>query len=91
LKGSCPLGAIGTSRSRFPKIRTCQDAATFAGEVLRKTAAGETTPSEAADLGKLIENFVRALETTDTERRLAELEQQQRGPQQRSTGSLLNA
>ena len=66
-----------------PDIKTVQDATTFAGEVLRKAAAGEITPSEAADLGKLIENFVRALETTDIERRLAELEQQQRGPQQR--------
>jgi hypothetical protein len=62
-----------------PEIKTAQDAVAFAGEVLSKTAAGELTPSEAADLGKLVENYVRALETTDLERRLAELEQ--RGPQ----------
>jgi hypothetical protein len=64
-----------------PEIKTAQDAAAFAGEVLSRTAAGDLTPSEAADLGKLIENYVRAIETTDIERRLAELEQQQRGPQ----------
>ena len=59
-----------------PEIRTAKDAADFAGVLLNKTAAGELTPSEAADLGKLVENYVRAIETSDIDKRISELEQQ---------------
>ena len=58
-----------------PEMRTVQDATAFAGKVVNMVAAGELTPSEAADLGKLIDNYVRAIETSDIERRLSELEQ----------------
>src|SRR5215211_1110997 len=50
-----------------PEIRTAKDAADFAGVLLNKTAAG-----------KLVENYVRAIETSDIDKRLSELEQQNR-------------
>jgi hypothetical protein len=34
------------------------------------------TPSEAAEIGKLVENFTRVLEASEIEQRLALLEQQ---------------
>ena len=44
--------------------------------VAAAVAAGELTPSEAAELGKLVECFVRALEVMDIDQRLRELETQ---------------
>ena len=41
-------------------------------------ASGELTPSEAAELGKLIEAHVRAIEVTEIQERLARLEEQRR-------------
>jgi hypothetical protein len=38
-------------------------------------AAGELTPAEAAGLGTLVDNFLRSLEATDLELRVAALEQ----------------
>jgi hypothetical protein len=60
-----------------PKIETASDAMAFAGELVTKVAAVELTPSEAADLGKLIDNYVRAIEVCDLEQRLAAIERQQ--------------
>jgi len=37
-------------------------------------ASGELTPSEAAELGKLVEAHVRAIELTDVQARLEALE-----------------
>jgi hypothetical protein len=38
-------------------------------------AQGAITPDEAAELARVVEIFVRAVETSDFERRLQELEQ----------------
>jgi uncharacterized protein DUF5681 len=59
-----------------PEIKTARDAAGFAGKLLATTACGELTPSEAAEIGKLVENFTRVLEASEIEQRLALLEQQ---------------
>ena len=45
--------------------------------LLAAVASGELTPSEAAELGKLVEAHVRAIEVTEIQERLARLEEQQ--------------
>jgi hypothetical protein len=50
--------AIGSSRDRHEEGR-----GQFAGKVLNMIAAGELAPAEAAEVGKLIENYVRTIET----------------------------
>jgi hypothetical protein len=37
-------------------------------------AAGDLTPSEAADIGKLVDSYLRSIEATEFEERLARLE-----------------
>ena len=37
-------------------------------------AGGEITPSEAAEIGRLLETYVRTLEITELEERLSKLE-----------------
>ncbi len=44
--------------------------------LLGAVASGELTPSEAAELGKLVEAHVRAIEATEIEERLKRLEGQ---------------
>jgi hypothetical protein len=38
------------------------------------TPQGENTPNEAAEIGRLLETYVRTLETTELEQRLNRLE-----------------
>ena len=59
----------------LPSIETAADAAKAAGALLLAVSAGEITPQEAAELGKLIEGYVKALEASEFEERLARLEQ----------------
>lgn len=59
----------------LPAIETAADAAKAAGALLTAVSAGEITPQEAAELGKLIEGYVKALEASEFEERLARLEQ----------------
>ena len=42
--------------------------------LLVAVAAGDLTPSEAADIGKLVDRYLRSIEATDFEERLARLE-----------------
>jgi hypothetical protein len=60
---------------RLPPIKTASDAAKASAAIVTAVAEGDLTPSEAAELGKLIESYVRTLEAHDFERRLARLEQ----------------
>jgi Family of unknown function (DUF5681) len=59
---------------QLPSIETAADAATASSALVAAVAAGELTPTEAAELGKLLESYVRALESTNFEQRLVELE-----------------
>ncbi len=59
----------------FPPIATAADAAQAAAALVAGVASGELTPSEAAELGKLIDSYVRALEAADFDARLRRLEQ----------------
>jgi hypothetical protein len=42
---------------------------------LAAVSAGEITPSEAAEIGRLLETYVRTLEITELEQRLNKLEE----------------
>jgi hypothetical protein len=43
----------------------------------RQSADGDLTPLEAAELSKVVEGFIRAIETTELVARLEQLEQSQ--------------
>jgi hypothetical protein len=68
---------------KLPPIETATDAATAAAALVNAVAAGRLTPGEAADLGRLITAYTDALEASEVEMRLAELEERAaegRGP-----------
>ena len=58
----------------IPEIGSAADAAKASSAILTAVADGELTPSEAAELGKLVESYVKALEATEFEERLRRLE-----------------
>jgi hypothetical protein len=60
---------------RLPPITTAADAAQASATLVAAVAGGDLTPGEAAELGKLVESFVRTLEAHDFEQRLIRLEQ----------------
>jgi len=59
----------------LPPINAAQDAATTVSAVLAAVSSGEITPTEAAEISKLIEVYVRAFETAELAERLERLEQ----------------
>ena len=63
----------------LPAITTAADASTAAAAILAGVACGDLTPSEAAELGKLVESFVRTLEASEFDARLRTLEEEKLG------------
>ena len=61
-------------RFDLPPIETAADAVKASAALVAAVAAGELTSSQAAELGKLVEAFVRAIEATDVAERLERLE-----------------
>jgi hypothetical protein len=59
----------------LPPITSARDAADIAAAVAEAVAAGQLTPSEAAELGKVIELYVRAYQVAELNDRTARLEQ----------------
>jgi hypothetical protein len=59
---------------KLSPIANPADAANALGEILDAVATGSVTPAEASGVAGLIQIFVRALETTELERRIGELE-----------------
>ena len=59
----------------LPAIEATADVVKASAALLQAVASGELTPSEAAELGKLVEAHVRAIEATDIQARLEALEQ----------------
>jgi Family of unknown function (DUF5681) len=55
-------------------IKSAQDAAAVVSAVLTGVAAGEITPTEAVEVGKLIDSYVKAYETAELADRLDRLE-----------------
>jgi Family of unknown function (DUF5681) len=60
---------------RLPSIEKPADAVQAASAILEGVANGTITPIEAGELGRLVEGYVRAIEASDFERRLARLEE----------------
>ncbi len=60
----------------LPKLETAADAVQASAALVEAVAKGELTPSEAAELSKLVEGFTRALEAHDHEQHLERLEAQ---------------
>ncbi|WP_128925771.1 DUF5681 domain-containing protein [Bradyrhizobium guangxiense] len=58
----------------LPPINTAHDAAKVSSAVLSAVAAGELTPSEAGEISKLIDTWVKAYETAELTERLERLE-----------------
>lgn len=58
----------------LPKIETADDLPKATQAIMEAVAGGELTPSEAAELGKLVDAHAKAIEVTDLHRRLAALE-----------------
>ncbi|MCC0808054.1 hypothetical protein FPV16_17865 [Methylobacterium sp. W2] len=59
----------------LPVIETTADLPKATQALLQAVAAGELTPSEAADISKSVDAHVRAIEATDLHERLARLEE----------------
>jgi hypothetical protein len=58
----------------LPPLRSAADAVGATAAITAAVAAGEITPSEAAELAKLVETFVRAIEVHEFDQRLRALE-----------------
>ena len=58
----------------FPLVASAADAAKASVALLAAVSAGEITPSEAVEIGRLLETYVRTLEITELEQRLNKLE-----------------
>ena len=59
----------------MPPINNAVDARAASAALLAAVAAGSLTPSEAAEIGKLVDSYVKAIETTEVLARLDKLEQ----------------
>jgi hypothetical protein len=58
----------------LPALQGAADLAGTMAAITTAAAQGTITPGEAAELARVVEIFVRAVETSDFERRLRELE-----------------
>jgi hypothetical protein len=57
-----------------PPIRSASDIAAAMGTIVKAAAQGTITPDEAYKLSQMVDTFVRAIETSDFDRRLQILE-----------------
>jgi hypothetical protein len=67
----------------LPPIEKAADSVAATASIVAAVAAGELTPSQAAELCKVIDVYVRALECKDIDERLTKLENQPRLPRLR--------
>jgi hypothetical protein len=58
----------------FPAIANAAEAATTMSAILAAVASGEITPTEASEIGKLVDSYVRAVEATELAARIERLE-----------------
>lgn len=59
----------------MPPIETIADAPRAIGAITSAVARGEITATEAADVSRLVEIYVRAVEASDLDRRLRDVEE----------------
>ena len=65
LERICPVRKDRAVRFPLPPINSARDAADIAAAVAEAVAAGHLTPSEAAEIGKVIEIYVKAYQTAE--------------------------
>lgn len=58
----------------FPAITNAAEAARTMSAILAAVASGEITPTEASEIGKLVDSYVRAVEATELAERIERLE-----------------
>src|SRR4051812_17476928 len=58
----------------LPPLETAADAVQATAALVDAVAAGELTPSEAAELSKVVEGYIKAIELHDVQQRLEALE-----------------
>jgi hypothetical protein len=58
----------------LPVMTESKDAVTASAAIVAAVSAGEVTPMEASELGKLIESYARTLQAVEFEERLSKLE-----------------
>ena len=59
----------------LPEIMTIADAPKAIGAITAAVARGEITATEAADVSRLVETYVRAIEASDLDKRLKAIEE----------------
>jgi hypothetical protein len=58
----------------LPRMTESKDAVTASSAIVAAVSAGELTPMEASELGKLVESYARTLQAVEFEERLSKLE-----------------
>src|SRR5215472_4608275 len=58
----------------LPEMREARDAVNASAAIVAAVAAGDLTPSEAAELGKVVDGYARTLQVADFEERISKLE-----------------
>jgi hypothetical protein len=58
----------------LPKMNEARDAVNASAAIAAAVAGGDLTPSEAAELSKVIDGYARSLQTVELEERLSKLE-----------------
>ena len=78
LKAHRPPRRERSVRFELPALRSATDAATAMAALTAGVAAGDVTPGEAAELSKLVEAYVKALEASEFDQRLRTVEERNR-------------
>ena len=71
----CPPRKDRPVRFALPELRTAEDAKLAASALLKAVADGDLTPSEASEIGRLLDSYTRILEREEFEKRLIRLEE----------------
>src|SRR6516225_381618 len=74
LERICPVRKDRAVRFPLPPINSARDAANIAAAVAEAVAAGHLTPSEAAEIAKVVDVYVRAYQTAELNDRGTRLE-----------------
>jgi hypothetical protein len=78
LKAHRPARRERSVRFQLPALQSAADAVGAMAAITAGVAAGEVTPGEAAELSKLVEAFVTALEASEFDQRLRTVEERNR-------------
>ena len=79
LERVCPPRRDRPVAFTMPAIESIADLTKASAALLQAVASGELTPSEAAELGKLVEAHVKAIEAIEFQQRLEYLEAAHQG------------